>query len=151
MTPQILKIEIKNPPRVFLESKSKNIVVRNRQLSMRRYFLQKKTTKNSHWEKSCGVWKKKDFIFPNMTTAGEPALRNRICRSRDPFLDHLFAHFLNLWKPPNWRWWRQIKIKIQFDDSLEPILSASTTNLFSVFHPFWPTNCASRSCRARCI
>ena len=63
-------------------------------------------------------------------------LRNSICRSRDPFLDHLFAHFLNLWKPPNWRWWRQIKIKVQFDDSLEPILSASTTNLFSVFSPF---------------
>ena len=33
-------------------------------------------------------------------------LRNSICRSRDPFLDHLFAHFLNLWKPPNWRSWR---------------------------------------------
>ena len=78
-------------------------------------------------------------------------LRNRILTFRDPVLDHLFTHFLNLWKPSNWRWWRQIKIKVQFDDSLEPILSASTTNLFSVFHPFWPINCASRSCRARCI
>ena len=33
-------------------------------------------------------------------------LRNRICRSRDPFLDHLFPHSLSLWKAPNWRSWR---------------------------------------------
>ena len=33
-------------------------------------------------------------------------LRNRILTFRDPVLDHLFAHFLNLWKPPNWRSWR---------------------------------------------
>ena len=29
-----------------------------------------------------------------------------------------------------------IKIKVQFEDSLEPIPSASTTNVFSVFDPF---------------
>ena len=39
-------------------------------------------------------------------------LRNRICRSRDPFLDHLFAHFLSLWKAPNWRSWRHGQNKI---------------------------------------
>ena len=48
MTPEIQQIEIINPSGVILKSKSKNIVMRNRQLSMRRYFLQKKSTKNSH-------------------------------------------------------------------------------------------------------
>ena len=78
-------------------------------------------------------------------------LRNSICRSRDPFLDHLFAHFLNLWKPPNWRWWRQIEIKVQFDDSLEPNSQCIYDQCIPRFYPFRSTNCASRSCRARCI
>ena len=79
-------------------------------------------------------WRFDTSIF-RISKVGRPYkwLRNSICRSRDPFLDHLFAHFLNLRKPPNWRWWRQIKIKVQFDDSLEPILSTSMTNMFSVF------------------
>ena len=74
MTPEIQQIEILNPSGIFLESKSKNIVVRNRQLSMRRYFLQKKSTKNLTEKKVVVFWKKKGFIFQNVIAAGEPAL-----------------------------------------------------------------------------
>ena len=64
MTPEIQQIEIINPSGVFLKSKSKNIVMRNRQLSMRRYFLQKKSTKNSHCEKKLQlIYKKTRFFF----------------------------------------------------------------------------------------
>ena len=38
-------------------------------------------------------------------------LRNSICRSRDPFLDHLFAPLLDLWNPSNWRSWRHVQNK----------------------------------------
>ena len=75
MTPEIQKIEILNPSGVFLKSKSKTIVMRNRQLSMRRYFLQKKSTKILTDKKVVVFWKNKGFIFPNVIAAGEPALK----------------------------------------------------------------------------
>ena len=38
-----------------------------------------------------------------------------------------------------------IEIKVQFGDSLESILSASTTNVFSVFDPFCEQSIALRA------
>ena len=59
MTSEIQQIEIINPPGVFFKSKSKNIVVRNRQLSMRRYFLQKINKKFPLRKKLQLIYKKK--------------------------------------------------------------------------------------------
>ena len=69
-------------------------------------------------------------------------LRNSICRSRVPFLDHLFAHFLNFWKPPNWCSWRH-------DQNKNAIWEFFGVNSQCINDPFCPTNCASRSCLDR--
>ena len=54
----------------------------------------------------------------------------------DPFLDHFFGNFLNFENHRIDVRGVMIEIKVQFGDSLETILSASTTNVFSVFDPF---------------
>ena len=59
-------------------------------------------------------------------------LRNRILTLRDPVFDHLFAHFLNLWKPPNWRSWRHDQNKSAIRWFFGAIPSASTANVLSV-------------------
>ena len=63
MTPEIQQIEIIDPSGVFLKSKSKNIVMRNRQLSMRRYFLQKNQHKILTVKKITVDLQKKVFFF----------------------------------------------------------------------------------------
>ena len=78
MISEIQQIEIINPSGVILKSKSKNIVMRNRQLSMRRYFLQKKSTKNAHWEKSCSVLEKKRFFFPKSDNSRRTSFNDEI-------------------------------------------------------------------------
>ena len=55
---------------------------------------------------------------------------------RDPFLDQFFAAFCIFENHRIDVRGVMIEIKVQFGDSLETILSASTTNVFSVFDPF---------------
>ena len=94
MTPEILQIEIINPSGVFLKSKSANIVVRNQQLSMRRYFLQKKNQQKTRSEKKVMVpYKKIRFFLYDPIYPGNSPLSDLNSLSGRPSGGHIFFDF----------------------------------------------------------